>query len=261
MCRPQHLSWGQAYRENLLCEFSSATTPSSVGGSGLIALYLKAFGIPAGKGIAVTISTIFLDELFFILACPIFLMVFSYEELFGSTHEVLYVFAPVYFLIVIWTIALYIALFKTDFVSAALLRIFSIRLLQMEGRHRKIGERSECECRNHEASIRLFWAKALIATSLVWISRFMVACALFHSIYSSWCSASCLRSATCIMDCHDGQSHTRRQRICEFVFSTYYSNMVNNQCDVADHMYLANHHLLCLFDGRSMHPSRLGEKI
>lgn len=230
MCRPQHLSWGQAYRENLLCEFSSATTPSSVGGSGLIALYLKAFGIPAGKGIAVTISTIFLDELFFILACPIFLMVFSYEELFGSTHEVLYVFAPVYFLIVIWTIALYIALFKKpDFVSAVLLRIFSIRLLR---RWRGDIEKLESDLNVSAAIMKhqsaSFWAKALIATSLAWISRFMVACALFIPYIPLGAQPLVFARQLVLWIVMMVSPTPGGSGICEFVFSTYYSNMVNN---------------------------------
>ena len=42
------LSWKQAFRVNMLCEFTSAATPSAVGGSSLIAVYLHKEGLSGG---------------------------------------------------------------------------------------------------------------------------------------------------------------------------------------------------------------------
>ena len=64
----RELTWRQAFRVNMLCEFTSAVTPSAVGGSSLIVLFLNKEGINAGRSTALTISCLFLDELFLVLA-------------------------------------------------------------------------------------------------------------------------------------------------------------------------------------------------
>lgn len=43
----RELTWRQAFRVNMLCEFTSAVTPSAVGGSSLIVLFLNKEGINA----------------------------------------------------------------------------------------------------------------------------------------------------------------------------------------------------------------------
>ncbi len=45
----RELTWRQAFRVNMLCEFTSAVTPSAVGGSSLIVLFLNKEGINAGR--------------------------------------------------------------------------------------------------------------------------------------------------------------------------------------------------------------------
>ena len=52
----RELTWRQAFRVNMLCEFTSAVTPSAVGGSSLIVLFLNKEGINAGRSTALTIS-------------------------------------------------------------------------------------------------------------------------------------------------------------------------------------------------------------
>ena len=71
------LSWGQVFRVNVLCEFTSAVTPSSVGGSSLIFLYLYKEGMTPGKSTAIMIASLFLDELFLFLCCLLVVCFFS----------------------------------------------------------------------------------------------------------------------------------------------------------------------------------------
>lgn len=61
------LTWRQVFNVNMLCEFTSAVTPSAVGGGSLIVLFLNKEGVDAGKSTALMISCIFLDELFLYL--------------------------------------------------------------------------------------------------------------------------------------------------------------------------------------------------
>ena len=64
----KQLSWKQAFNVNVLCEFTSAVTPSSVGGSSLIVWFLNREGIEAGRSTALMITCLFLDELFLVIA-------------------------------------------------------------------------------------------------------------------------------------------------------------------------------------------------
>lgn len=50
----------------MLCEFTSAATPSAVGGSSLIAVYLHKEGLTGGEGTSIMIANLFLDELFWV---------------------------------------------------------------------------------------------------------------------------------------------------------------------------------------------------
>ena len=61
------LSWKQAFEVIMLWEFSSAISPSVVGGTGPAIFVLYKEGINSGKSTAVILTAIFLDEVFFIL--------------------------------------------------------------------------------------------------------------------------------------------------------------------------------------------------
>ena len=58
------LTWMQALKVCVMCEFSSAMTPSSVGGSGLSMVFMHRYGISIGRGTTLMLSTVFFDGLF-----------------------------------------------------------------------------------------------------------------------------------------------------------------------------------------------------
>ena len=60
------LPWGRAVKVDLMCAFTSAITPSVVGGSALAVFYLNREGINVGRATTLTLTTLFLDELFFV---------------------------------------------------------------------------------------------------------------------------------------------------------------------------------------------------
>jgi uncharacterized protein (TIRG00374 family) len=230
MCKPYRLSWGDALKENLLCEFSSATTPSAVGGSSLIALYLKAYGIPAGKGIAITITTVFMDELFFVLACPFLFFFFPSSQLFGDCSDISFVFIPVYIITAIWTAILYIAIFQhSDVVCRVLIRIFRLPILR---RWLHVIEKSADDLRisadeMHHKSV-LFWGKAFLSTSVAWTSRFLVAGALLApfipvDVQPLAFARQLVMWMVMVVSPTPGGSG-----VSEYVFSHYYSGMVTN---------------------------------
>ncbi|MDE6120703.1 MAG: flippase-like domain-containing protein, partial [Muribaculaceae bacterium] len=76
------LTWRRAVRTDIMCAFTSAITPSVVGGSALAIFYLSREGIPLGRSTTLTLTTLFLDELFFVLFCPIIVALVPSDLLF-----------------------------------------------------------------------------------------------------------------------------------------------------------------------------------
>nr|WP_320058000.1 lysylphosphatidylglycerol synthase transmembrane domain-containing protein [uncultured Bacteroides sp.] len=181
------LTWRQTFNVNMLCEFTSAVTPSSVGGSSLIVLFLNKEGINMGRSSALMISCLFLDELFLVLACPLALLLFSFDELFGDptilSSGIKILFFAVYIAIVLWTFLLYIALFKRpEYVKRLLLALFCLPFLR---RWRKgvetLTENLVLSSGEMSRKPFLFWLKAFGSTCLSWFSRYLVVNALFFA--------------------------------------------------------------------------------
>lgn len=179
------LTWKQAFNVNMLCEFTSAVTPSAVGGSSLIVLFLNKEGINAGRGSAIMMSTLFLDELFFVLACPVVFIFVPFNRLFSSETTlatgIFILFAVVYSLIFLWTFLLYVALFKRpDLIQKGLLKLFSLRYLK-KWRDKVQLFTENLVTSSHQISGKSprFWAKAISATVISWSSRYLVVNALF----------------------------------------------------------------------------------
>lgn len=125
------LSWKQVFRVNMLCEFTSAATPSAVGGSSLIAVYLHKEGLTGGEGTSIMIANLFLDELFLGIACLAVLVLFPTDVLFMNNAAfdtgVQIIFMSVLAIVCLWTLILYVALFhKASWVSNVLTALFSL---------------------------------------------------------------------------------------------------------------------------------------
>ena len=80
----KQLRWGQAFKIDFLCEFTSCITPSAVGGSSLGMVFLNSQGIEFGRATTLMITTLFLDELFFVIFCPIVILLTPANEIFAS---------------------------------------------------------------------------------------------------------------------------------------------------------------------------------
>lgn len=63
------LSVAEAFRINVLCEFTSAVTPSAVGGSGLAFVYLNREGVSMGRSIFTMFAALLADEAFLAISC------------------------------------------------------------------------------------------------------------------------------------------------------------------------------------------------
>jgi len=181
------LRWRQAIRVNFLCEFTSCVTPSSVGGSSLGMVFLHSEGIELGRATTLMITTLFLDELFFVVSLPIIMAVVPYDELFGFSAQTGFtlglktIFWIIYSVIFAWTAILFVGLLiKPRAIQRFLVSIFSLRpLRRWKKQVTALGENMVATSSELRGRSWLWWGEAFLGTALSWASRYLVVNALF----------------------------------------------------------------------------------
>jgi uncharacterized membrane protein YbhN (UPF0104 family) len=179
----QEMSWVSSFYIIVLWEFSSAVTPSVVGG-GLVAVFLMAReGLTLGKAVAYVMLTAILDNLFFVLAAPAGYFV-AYDAVFSSNAAAMqlggrslqYIFWISYGLVTLYMFNMLFALFfKPRFFKWLLLRCTKISFLK----------RWKNSARTHGDEIMLasqvlknkpfsYWGKLLLVTAFAWSSRYII---------------------------------------------------------------------------------------
>ena len=129
------LPWKKAWKVDMLCEFTSCVTPSAVGGSSLGMVFLWSQGINFGRATTLMMTTLFLDELFFVLACPLVALFTPDADLFASggtsfSHGIRLTFWIVYGVLFLWTLLLFLGIIvKPLWIRSALAKICSLRFL------------------------------------------------------------------------------------------------------------------------------------
>lgn len=184
------LTWKRAVRTDLMCAFTSAITPSVVGGSALAIFYLNREGLKLGRATALTLATLFLDELFFVIFCPVIVLLIPWNSLFTAgamdEHELLFgsikwVFWLVYTGIVIWTAILYFAILGKPETMQRLLKSLAAKRFMRRWRKKIYGMADNMagtsEWMRHRGAG--WWIKVMSATVLSWFSRYFVVNALF----------------------------------------------------------------------------------
>ncbi len=187
------LPWGRAVKVDLMCAFTSAITPSVVGGSALAVFYLNREGINVGRATTLTLTTLFLDELFFVVFCPILVMLLPEEDLFTACESqtlidgIQIVFWLVYAGIVVWTAILFCGIIaRPQAVANILHRIFGWKpLRRWQGAiDRTTSNMLETSALVKHASLR-WWLNVFAATVVSWFSRYLVVNALFWGFVPS----------------------------------------------------------------------------
>ncbi len=188
-------SWKQAFRIIMLWDFTSAITPSTVGGTAVAVVYLHKEGLSVGRSTAVVLATSFLDELYFVIMFPAILVLIGGDILFttslsGSGSALLnnLVFAAVggYAVILAWVLFVgYGLFFNPEGIRKTLVYIFRLPVLRRwKDSATKAGDdivESSHELKNRGAG---FWTKALVATFLSWTSRYWLLNAVLVSFFS-----------------------------------------------------------------------------
>ncbi len=187
------LTWRRALKVDIMCAFTSAITPSAVGGSALAVFYLNREGVSVGKATTLTLTTLFLDELFFVVFCPLLVLVLPVDKLFGMgssdvfLQSVKVVFWVVYAGIVIWTAILFTGILaRPEWLEKAVVWLFGLRWLRRwQSGARGMMDNMKATSSWVKTRSRRWWLEVFGATTLSWFSRYFVVNALFWGFVPS----------------------------------------------------------------------------
>ena len=179
------LTWKQAFHINVLSEFTSAVTPAAVGGSSLVVIFLIKEGINAGRSTTIMFVNLFLDELFFLVVCPLVFLFIPINQLFNSSSVIVssfaYIFTGLYCTRFVWTSIMFIGIFKRpDWIKHILLTIFKLPFLRRWYPKVELLTNNLVQA-SHDIGKHSywFWIQAFGMTLLTWTSRFLVVNAVF----------------------------------------------------------------------------------
>lgn len=180
------LSWRQTLKITFQCEFTSAITPTTAGGSTLSMIFINRQGIPLGRATIITLILLMLDELFIVIACPIIFILFPGHAIFGFdpgafSTGVRLIFWIVYGGVCAITLLLFLgAFFFQGGIARGISRIFQWRLLKRwHSQAVETGQTMISAGRDLRKRPVSWWAEAIGATAFSWICRYLVVNALF----------------------------------------------------------------------------------
>lgn len=232
------LTWKRAWRVDFMCAFTSAVTPSAVGGSAFAIFYLNREGVKLGRATTMTLTTLFLDELFFVVFCPIIMLFMPTDLLFGSGQGtdaafmdgIQVVFWLVYAGIVVWTSILFMGIIvRPQAVATAIKKLFMWRYLRR-------WRRSAFDTANNMVAAsadlrnctRRWWLNVFGATVVSWFSRYLVVNALFWGFVPEasgllvFCRQFVVWVVLMVSPTPGGSG------ISEWLFTTYYGDLISS---------------------------------
>jgi hypothetical protein len=229
------ITWWQACKVNFMCEFTSAVTPSAVGGSSLGMIFLHHEGIALGRATTLMMTTLFLDELFFVVSCPIIVALVPYSELFGFSNTgfetgLKLVFWIVYAVLFAWTAILFLGIIlKPEGVRKALIWLFGFRLLH-RWQHAviELGDNMVATARSLRTRSWRWWGEAFVATALTWTSRYLVVCALFLGLVPNADQLVVFARQFVVWIVLMVSPTPGGSGVSEWLFTEYYGDLLNN---------------------------------
>ena len=184
-----YLSWKQAFNVIMLWEFSSAISPSVVGGTGPAIFFLYKEGLSGGRSTAVVLTAIFLDEMFFILSVPLVYFVYG-QNIFPpdsiKIDQIIYAFYGGYIIIFIYTGFLFYALFINPHLFKSFISwvfLFPI-LTRWRMRARKSANQLIQTSKTIKGKPFSYWFKSTVATIFSWTGRYWVVNFMLMAFFS-----------------------------------------------------------------------------
>ncbi|MDE7411172.1 MAG: flippase-like domain-containing protein [Paramuribaculum sp.] len=229
------LSWKSAFKVTMMCEFTSAVTPTSAGGSALSMIFLNREGLSLGRATSLTMVTLMLDQLFMTLMCPLVFLCIPYASLLGFSDTSLssgltLFFWIVYAGIVAVTVLLYLgALVMPHKIAVGINRLFSVLILRRwKSKADETGKNMIATGEDLRTRRLRWWAEAFGATAFTWISRFLVVNALFIG-FSPYASQLIVFGRQFVVWTILTVSPTPGgSGVSEWLFSNYYGDLIND---------------------------------
>ena len=177
------LSWMASFYIIMLWEFSSAVTPSVIGGSFIAIFLLTKEGIDLGKSLAYVIVASVFDNLCFIIAAslglsgvygPMFIGTAALEGSLGSSLQ--FVFWSSYTFLAIYTLGVLLSLlFFPKLFKWVLVKLTNIPFLRRwKPAARRHGNEIIMASVVLQGEKPAYWLKVALATLLLWISKYLI---------------------------------------------------------------------------------------
>ncbi|MDE6430713.1 MAG: flippase-like domain-containing protein [Duncaniella sp.] len=231
----RQLTWKQAWRVDMLCEFTSCVTPSAVGGSALGMIYLNREGIELGRATTLMMTTLFLDELFFVVSLPVIMLLVPYHQLFdfghgGFTVGLQSVFWGVYAIVTAWTTILFLGIIvRPHAIHRFLNWLFHFRLLKKwQTQVDTLGTNMENTGRELRKRPMSWWVETFGGTALSWSSRYLVVNALFLGFAPMANQLIVFARQFVVWICLMVSPTPGSAGISEWLFTTYYGDLINS---------------------------------
>lgn len=189
------LNWLQAFRIIMLWEFTSAISPSTVGGTAVAVVFIHKEGISVGRSTSIVLATSFLDELYFVIMLPVILLIAGGKTLFTTSLQgtglalldnLVYITVIGYTIILLWVLFVGYGLFIDPLkIKKTITAVFRIPFLKRwKDAAEKAGEDIVSSSRELKHKGASFWIRAFISTFLSWTSRYWVVNAILLAFFT-----------------------------------------------------------------------------
>lgn len=188
------LSWRKCLNIVILWEFTSAITPSAVGGTSVAIFFINKEGVNLGRSSAIVLMTSLLDELYFVITFPLVILLIGGTGLFsfgGQSAEVWYldkffVIAAIgYSVKLAYSLVVFYGLFVNPRgLKWLLLMIFKLPIIRKwRPQARESGDelvKASLEFKNWPLKS---WLRTFGATAISWTARYWVVNALILFLF------------------------------------------------------------------------------
>lgn len=176
------LSWKKCIHIVMLWEFTSAITPSAVGGTSVAIFFINKEGVSLGKSSAMVLMTSLLDELYFVITFPLVVLFLNQSDLFSlSENSHFFWIATIgYSIKLIYSMfVFYGLLINPRGLKWLLLMIFKLPIIRRwrPKAHESGNDMLDASAQYKNWSLKN-WIKAMIATAFSWTARYWVVNAL-----------------------------------------------------------------------------------
>ena len=237
------LTLSQSFRINVLCEFTSAVTPSAVGGSGLAFIYLNREGVTMGRSIFTMFAALLADEAFLAISSFLLYLLVPSDVLFcmadnmgvnmevenewikGGIHLV---FLGSTLIVAVWTAILYLLLLhRPQMLGWVLKWCCKIPFLRrFQAKVEKFSQDMTMASIEAKQEGMRFWTKLMGYTSMAWLSRFGIVVAILlafqvhGNMWVAWCRQWVMWMISILSPTPGGSG------VAELMFRLYYSDFL-----------------------------------